>query len=51
MSSILLTDEELLSDRYRSKVRQGEKWTMGALEATATNYVETIYWIGGKNGN
>ena len=51
MSSILLTDEELLSDRYRSDVRKGEKWTMGALEATATNYVETIYWIGGKNGN
>ena len=51
MSSILLTDEELRSDRYRSRVRQGEKWTMGALEATATNYVETIYWIGRKNGN
>ncbi|MEE0990962.1 MAG: right-handed parallel beta-helix repeat-containing protein, partial [Paludibacteraceae bacterium] len=51
ISSILLTDEELLSDRYRSRVRQGEKWTMGALEATATNYVETIYWIGRKNGN
>lgn len=46
---ILLSDEELTYDRYNKGARDGDKWTLGALEATSENFVETIYWIGGDS--
>lgn len=46
---ILLTEEELKSDRYRQGVRKGSNWTLGALEGTTENYVDVIYWLGGDS--
>lgn len=46
---ILLSNEELTYDRYNKGARDGDKWTLGALEATSENFVETIYWIGGDS--
>lgn len=48
---ILLSDddEELTYDRYNKGARSGDNWTLGALEATSENFVETIYWIGGDS--
>ena len=44
---ILFTAEDLKDDRYNDGIRTGEKWTLGAYEQSASNNVETIYWVGG----
>lgn len=46
-TGITVTDEELTNDRKKDGIRTGDKWTMGAYEATSSNAVSTIYWLGG----
>ena len=52
MSNIELDDTELYSDRYNTYKRSTEEnglWTLGALEATPGESVNTIYWLGGDS--
>ena len=46
-TGITVTDEELTNDRKKDGIRTGDKWTMGAYEASSSNAVSTIYWLGG----
>ena len=51
-SNITLDQVELYSDRYNQGERSSEtngKWTLGALEASTGNIVNTIYWLGGDS--
>lgn len=50
-SDIEITDDELKHDRNHDDVRKGSKWTLGAFEASASNEVKTIYWVGSKDSN
>lgn len=50
-SDIKITDDELKHDRNHDGVRKGDKWTLGAFEASASNEVGTIYWVGGVDSN
>ena len=50
-SDIEVTNEELKHDRNHDNVRKGSKWTLGAFEASASNEVKTIYWVGSKDSN
>lgn len=46
-TGITVTDDELTNDRKKDGIRTGDKWTMGAYEASSSNAVSTIYWLGG----
>ena len=46
-TDILFTQEDLTDDRYNENIREGNAWTLGAYEQSASNDVETIYWVGG----
>ncbi len=51
-SNITLDEVELYSDRYNQGERSSDangKWTLGALEASTGNIVNTIYWLGGDS--
>lgn len=51
-SNITLDPVELYSDRYNQGERSSDangKWTLGALEASTGNIVNTIYWLGGDS--
>ena len=50
-SVIEVSNEELRHDRNHDNVRKGSKWTLGAFEASASNEVKTIYWVGSKDSN
>ncbi len=50
-SAIEITNDELKHDRNHDGVRKGDKWTLGAFEASASNEVGTIYWVGGVDSN
>ena len=43
--------EDLTDDRYNENIREGNAWTLGAYEQSASNNVETIYWVGGVDNN
>lgn len=45
-TTIPFTEYDLTDDRYNDGIRTGEKWTLGAYEQSASNAVETIYWVG-----
>ena len=45
-TTIPFTANDLTDDRYNDGIRTGQKWTLGAYEQSASNAVETIYWIG-----
>lgn len=44
---IPFTADDLTDDRYNENIRKGNAWTLGAYEQSASNNVETIYWVGG----
>ena len=46
-TDIPFTAEDLTDDRYNENIREGNAWTLGAYEQSASNNVETIYWVGG----
>jgi hypothetical protein len=46
-----ITDADIKADRYRNYIRKGNKWTYGAYEATSSNAVNTIYWVGGYSSD
>ncbi len=50
-SDIEITDDGLKHDRNHDNVRKGNKWTLGAFEASAANEVDVIYWVGGTDTN
>ena len=46
-----ITEADIRADRYRNDIRKGNKWTYGAYEATSSNAVNTIYWVGGYSSD
>ncbi|MBR2368910.1 MAG: T9SS type A sorting domain-containing protein [Paludibacteraceae bacterium] len=44
---IPFTADDLTDDRYNENIRKENAWTLGAYEQSASNNVETIYWVGG----
>ncbi|MEE0990704.1 MAG: T9SS type A sorting domain-containing protein [Paludibacteraceae bacterium] len=46
-----ITEADIKADRYRNDIRKGNKWTYGAYEATSSNAVNTIYWVGGYSSD
>ncbi|MBR2493126.1 MAG: T9SS type A sorting domain-containing protein, partial [Paludibacteraceae bacterium] len=50
-TDIPFKEEDLTDDRYNENIREGNAWTLGAYEQSASNNVETIYWVGGVDNN
>ena len=50
-TDIDFTEDDLTDDRYNENIREGNAWTLGAYEQSASNDVETIYWVGGVDNN